>query len=192
MAENLKSAHFQNGDIIPHIKKRWDWLQARSPGFSWYKRDSARYVCPYGKLYNWYAASDSRNVCPAGWHVPVPADWNLLQDFLGGKGSADEKMKVKGGLYFRRNGMNANNYSGFSAIPTGYRLPNGGSYGMKYYGHYWTAASLDSEFANAHSLFSHEILYFYYKAFSKPILISPSGPNSIHKNVGIGIRCLKD
>jgi uncharacterized protein (TIGR02145 family) len=192
MAENLKSAHFQNGDPIPHLKKRWEWLQTGSPAFCWYKKDSAKYESPYGKLYNWYAAADPRNVCPAGWHVPTPFDWNLLQNYLGGKGIADEKMKVKGRLYFRKNGLNANNSSGFSAIPTGYRLPNGYYKGIEKCAHFWTTSGLDSEFSNAYSLFSLEVIVFQETFFSDPVFAIPSGSNSLHKNLGIGIRCLKD
>ena len=149
MAENLKSAHFQNGDMIPHLKKKLDWMNADTPGFCWYRKDSAKYVCPYGKLYNWYAATDPRNVCPFSWHVPLPSDWNLLQDLLGGKAAADEKLKVVGKRYFRSFNNNSNNISGFSAIPTGFRHINGSTYGVRNIGHFWTSVSFDYESANA-------------------------------------------
>ncbi|HBL77175.1 MAG: hypothetical protein A2W90_18605 [Bacteroidetes bacterium GWF2_42_66] len=81
MEENLKVAHYRNGDAIPNIQdpKQWNELTigaycdvANNPA----KSDSL------GRLYNWYAVSDERNVCPSGWHIPGESEWQVLVKFL--------------------------------------------------------------------------------------------------------------
>jgi hypothetical protein len=53
MAENLKTAHYRNGDLIPVVTDSAAWSGLTSGAACWYNNDSASFDCPYGKLYNW-------------------------------------------------------------------------------------------------------------------------------------------
>ena len=43
-------------------------------------------------MYNWYAVNDNRNIAPEGWHVSTEAEWQTLEDYLGGIMVAASKM----------------------------------------------------------------------------------------------------
>ena len=65
----------------------------------------------FGRLYNWHTAI---HVCPTGWRLPNEDDWNLLEDYLGGKKYAGHKMKSS-------KEWDGSNFSGFDALPSGYK-----------------------------------------------------------------------
>ena len=85
----------------------------------------------YGGLYQWSEAMQyvttegTKGICPIGWHLPTDAEWTVLTTFLGGENGAGRNMKSIGtiqagtGLWFEPNG--ANNSSGFTGLPGGYR-----------------------------------------------------------------------
>jgi uncharacterized protein (TIGR02145 family) len=147
MAENLKVAHFQNGDKITQITEKKLWRKAESPAYSWFNNDSAFYECPYGRLYNAWVVNDSRKVCPAGWHVPDKSDWNyLVQITGGGREKTFYSLKTSGFQYWAANGFfSGANSSGFSALPGAARFKSGRfddfgfKYGAGYYGLWWTS-----------------------------------------------------
>jgi uncharacterized protein (TIGR02145 family) len=124
--------------------------------------------------------------------VPVPADWNQLQDFLGGRGAAVEKLKTKGNRYFNSLNFSGNNISGFSAIPTGFRGMNGKSHGKKWWGFFWSSSSFDREWGNAYTLFTMDVVLVQKKMFSQPESVAISGSDAADKNLGLGIRCVKE
>ena len=68
----------------------------------------------YGRLYNWNTAA--KGICPSGWHLPTNEEWETLENFVGGKKIAGEKLKAMSG--WNRNGNGTDNY-GFSALPAG-------------------------------------------------------------------------
>jgi uncharacterized protein (TIGR02145 family) len=106
----------------------------------------------YGGLYQWAEAVQYKNgasnttspspafsgnvkgVCPTGWHVPSDGEWCTITTFLdstvdctinGYSGTnAGGKMKSTSSLWNSPN-TGATNSSGFSALPGGYRNPNG-------------------------------------------------------------------
>jgi len=103
----------------------------------------------YGKLYNWYAAKTFQNdidafnaanpTTPWGWKVPAQADWTTLQTTLGGSTVAGGKIKKEGLTYWTTPNTGADNSSGFSAIPNGYRnAATGVVTGMGLYSEFWT------------------------------------------------------
>ena len=88
----------------------------------------------YGRLYNRYAVDDARGLCPSGWHVPTDGEWMTLEMALGmseseandtGWRGTDQgsQMKTDYGWYSGGNGTNS---SGFSGLPGGLRIYNGG------------------------------------------------------------------
>ena len=78
-----------------------------------------------GRLYAWKDALES---CPEGWHLPTQSDWNELFRTLGGKVSAGIALKSTKDWQksvFDRDGKNATNASGFSALLSGSENRNG-------------------------------------------------------------------
>ena len=72
MQENLKTTHFNNGDVIPNIEWANEdggvWTYNYEPACADYDEDPANSEI-YGKLYNGFAVDDERGICPEGWHV---------------------------------------------------------------------------------------------------------------------------
>lgn len=90
----------------------------------------------YGKLYNWYAArlfdldiaeyNTANPTTPWGFGIPTSTDFTTLQTNLGGSAVAGGKMKKEGLNYWLTPNTGADNSSGFSALPSGYRDPANG------------------------------------------------------------------
>lgn len=103
--------------------------------WSYYNNDASLGAI-YGKLYNWYAAKllqmdiDYYNTAnpstPWGYRVPTSTDFTTLQTTLGGASVAGGKMKKEGLLYWTTPNTGADNSSGLSALPCGYRLGDTG------------------------------------------------------------------
>jgi uncharacterized protein (TIGR02145 family) len=119
MAENLKTAHYRNGDEIPLVVDSIQWEIIDQGAASWYKNDSAKYACPFGKLYNGITTVDPRGLCPVGWHVPSETEW---ENFYAQNGGDPGFFMSKGGPeiccgYWQPR----SNSSGFSALVSGAR-----------------------------------------------------------------------
>jgi uncharacterized protein (TIGR02145 family) len=178
MAENLRAYTYRNGDAIPFVPDN-SWNSLLTGASCWYFNDSAAYDCPIGKLYNWYAVSDARNVCPSGWHVPVAAEWGLLNSYLG-PGSIvwglAGKLKSSGTNYWIVN--TGTNESGFSALASGIRTDYLGEwYGGGQQSYWWTADQTGGQTAVALSLFVYS-----------SVLSGGDTP----KTHGASVRCIKD
>ena len=162
------------------------WQQSLSGVYSHYNFDSLN-DNPYGKLYNYFVVADSRNVCPTGWHVPTDAEWNSLVVYLDPTADttnvgtqslyAGGRMKTKGKQYWGAPNAYATNEIGFSALPAGSRDEVGHFDFIQESVGFWTSTELD-----ANSSLSRDISY-------------GSGRinrNTIDKNGGFSVRCLKD
>jgi uncharacterized protein (TIGR02145 family) len=177
MAENLKVSHYRNGDLIPIITNNATWQNLSNGASSWYSNDSTTYNCPYGKLYNWYAAVDTRKICPLGWHIPTDVEWAILTEYLGGNQVAGGKLKNAGSQYFISPNISADNGSGFSGLPGGYKTDNGTFGNIGFAGYWWSSVQIDN-------------LSAWCRAISNSI--SEAGGGSGEKKRGKSIRCLKD
>lgn len=97
MTENLNVSTFRNGDPIPEAKTKEEWekaIEEGKPAWCYYDNDPKN-GAKYGKLYNWYAVSDPRVLAPNGWHIPIYAEWSILENYLGK--DAGKKMKSTSG-----------------------------------------------------------------------------------------------
>jgi uncharacterized protein (TIGR02145 family) len=68
MYENLNVDKFRNGDPIPEVKTREEWLKAgenKQPAWCYFENDPANGK-KIGKIYNFYAVTDSRGISPKG------------------------------------------------------------------------------------------------------------------------------
>ncbi|SDD19418.1 FISUMP domain-containing protein [Williamwhitmania taraxaci] len=112
----------------------------------------------YGVLYNWPAAmngaasstvnpSGVQGVCPTGWHLPSDAEWTQLTTFLGGESVAGGKLKEIGTTHWASPNTGADNSSGFTALPGGYRNYGGSFYYIGYGGYWWSATEYDATHA---------------------------------------------
>ena len=176
MAENLRTTTYANGDPIPNVTDENQWTNLTTGAWSHYN-NASQYENPYGKLYNWYAVDDSRNVCPSSWHVPTDDEWTVLTDYLGGEPVAGGKMKSTGTQYWPSPNGDANNESGFSGLPGGYRDGLGGFTSIGYLGYWWSSIEYNTVYA------WDRILYY-----SSSDVLS----NYYHKNDGFSVRCVRD
>lgn len=184
MAENLRTATYNNGDPIPTNLDSAAWNNSTYGAWTIYDNLNSN-ECQNGKLYNWFACADSRGLCPVGWRVPSENDWLDLINFLGGDSIAGGKLKSIGtlesgdGLWVYPN-AGATNSSGFSAIPSGY-INSLSSFGnLNYNAFYWTATEY---FPNSSSAWM-SLLYNFTDLVSMI--------QTFNKQYGLSVRCIKD
>ena len=138
MAENLRTTKYRNGDNIPIIESKEDWILTTSGAYCWMGNDEETYKDLLGALYNWYAVTDTRGIAPIGWHVPSMEEWNTLISFLGGIDIAGNKLRERSTSHWRVSESEGTNESGFTALPCGSR-DAGGSYGdVTHFAHFWS------------------------------------------------------
>ena len=136
MQKNLNVSKYKNGDVIPQVTDASQWAAQQSGAWCWYNNDSATYATTYGKLYNWYAVIDPRGLAPDGWHVPYNSEWinvsrtiendpNYYIDTTcapcGESCVNGAKLKEQGTSHWVSPNSNANNLTGFKALPAGLR-----------------------------------------------------------------------
>jgi len=97
MKENLKTVHYNNGDLIPNAIEPSVWEASNEGLWCDFNNEPINGIT-YGKLYNWVAVNDSRKLCPEGWHVPSNSEWEILNDSLGNENIVTV-MKVRLGGY---------------------------------------------------------------------------------------------
>jgi uncharacterized protein (TIGR02145 family) len=151
----------------------------------------------HGRLYTWAALMklpDSCNskacagevqarhqgICPEGWRVPSDADWAILVAFADkdvrlSPGSGGLALKsTTGWIASEENGMD---YHGFSALPAGYRDPDGTFSSADSYARWWSASEATDGDARFRGM-----------SFFSPYVESNFG----YKPYGLSARCLKD
>jgi uncharacterized protein (TIGR02145 family) len=92
MAENIKTRHYNNGEVIPDLKT-FGYGEKPDTGICCAPQENTSNIQAYGLHYNWRAAVNSRRICPAGWHIPSKSEWTELINFLGGSSQAYIKME---------------------------------------------------------------------------------------------------
>jgi len=189
MAENLKVAHYRNGDPIPNVTSPDEW-KGLSTGARCVYDNEERHADTYGYLYNWHAVTDSRNIAPEGWHVPNDKDWwqldmhlgiSRLDMILGASNWIGEdeggKMKETGTMHWNSPNTGATNESGLSARPGGMRGNNGHYEYIGTGAFFWSASMTGFDFPWYHMLSSTSSwIYRHYH----------------HKNCGFSVRCVRD
>jgi uncharacterized protein (TIGR02145 family) len=141
----------------------------------------------YGVLYNWRAAmngasssntnpSGVQGICPEGWHLPSEAEWTILTDYLGGEDVAHGKMKETGTTHWKAPNTGATNESGFTAVPGGFRYPDGTFNYLGLYCYWWSSTTYKYDSSSAYDLSLSSTLY---STFSS-------------KAFGSSVRCVRD
>ena len=139
----------------------------------WAYNNDEKNVATYGYLYDWETAI---KVCPKGWHLPRKNEWQILIEYLGGSSVAGGKLKSTSG--WNRPNEESTNSSGFSALPSGSRDYDDGTFNNQGNDGGWWSATEDTV---AGSVFCY-LNYIYPGA----ILLSH------FKQGGFSVRCLKD
>jgi uncharacterized protein (TIGR02145 family) len=196
MAENLRVTHFRNGDTIPNVTDNDMWNGYNGPAFCVYDNDAPRYrPSKEGLYYNWFAVVDSRNIAPEGWHVPTDEEWKELEIYLGiSQAYADstgwrgtyegDKLKEVGSIYWSYPNLYADNITGFSAVPVGYRSASDGEFAR----HsemvcFWSTSTDSSHLIKDAETSWLRMLYDQ---------TSQIGRYSYHKGNGFSVRCVRD
>jgi uncharacterized protein (TIGR02145 family) len=190
--ENLKVTKYNDGNAIPlnntytsgTVSTVWQGLTTGA--YTIYDNESSTgaNATNYGYLYNWYAAkgiatagsTTYKNICPTGWHVPTDTEWTTLTTYLGGTSVAGGKMKSTSSLWNSPN-TGANNSSGFTALPGGFRNSDGGFFNVGGFAFFWSATEGDNSNAWRRSLSR---------------LNGSVDRYNYLKSVGASVRCLRD
>ena len=137
--ENLKLKHFKNGDPIPYVATKEDWVTAFEqgrPAFCYYNNDST-FGEQFGYIYNWFALADPRGLAPEGSCVANQYDWDTLFMFINSrldpktgvepnntamKSLTSDRLRSTQGWSNARESFNMFN---FNVLSGGYRLSDG-------------------------------------------------------------------
>ena len=137
--ENLKLKHFKNGDPIPYVATKEDWVTAFEqgrPAFCYYNNDST-FGEQFGYIYNWFALADPRGLAPEGSRVANQYDWDTLFMFINSrldpktgvepnntamKSLTSDRLRSTQGWSNARESFNMFN---FNVLSGGYRLSDG-------------------------------------------------------------------
>jgi len=193
--ENLKTTHYNNGDIIANITDNTEWSGLTSGAYCWYDNDEGTYKDTYGALYNWYAVNTGK-LCPAGWHVPTDAEWTTMENYLIANGynydgtTTDNKIAkalASTTLWISSTNTGAvgntdypakRNASGFTALPGGYRYYWDGTFlGISSFGYWGSATENSTSVAWKRGMFYYAIIVL---------------RSYITKESGFSVRCIKD
>jgi uncharacterized protein (TIGR02145 family) len=186
MAENLKYLPVVAGPGAGSVTKPYCYVYGYD-GTSVSDAKALANYDTYGVLYNWPAAmnetasstakpSGVQGVCPAGWHVPSDAEWTQLTNYLGTR-VAGGKLKETGTNHWDRPNKGANNKSGFTALPGGYRNEDGTFVSMGEDFDCWSASEYNTN-----------------KAWFRNIHFNDNdvGRNNYNKETGFYVRCVRD
>lgn len=188
MAENMRCKSTRD-NVMAFRDSSNHYLSLTEPIAYQYKNNPENATQRYGYLYNWTAANA---ICPEGWHLPSQADFDTLEQYLGNldqyrleenpyhiaKALADSI----GWDYSRQtnvpgNQPEANNRTGFSALPAGYY--DGIFEGRGHETTFWTSTTMPT---------SDEFAYSRTISFMKPGVNYNRG----HQNNGLSVRCVRD
>ena len=179
MAENLRTTKYRNGDAIAEVTGNTDWKNLSSAAYCNYENTSdAIKIETMGRLYNWFAVSNNRNLAPEGWHVATDADWIELRTFLGGETIAGGKLKETGSTHWISPNTGATNSSGFTALPSGRREYDNGTFiNNGYDGFWWTSSAYNPDYSWYYDL------HYTFASINRA---------NFHKQYGFSVRCVKD
>lgn len=179
MAENLKTTKYRDGTPIPFVGGVFIREPEKHPFYSWYANDSLQYCNPYGALYSFQTVINDKGICPTGWRLPIPDDVIYLGRYLGPSSLVSGgRMKTTGTEYWKEPNRGANNLSGFSALPGGWRYGDGSWKGLGYRGYYWGPP--DDNSAQGFTLNTEwgDVAGF--------------GPTAYNKKLACSVRCIKE
>jgi uncharacterized protein (TIGR02145 family) len=182
MAENLRTTKYNDGTPIPHVSNDTDWCSLTTGAYCNYNNTSnADSISTYGRLYTWYTVGTGK-LAPAGWHVCTDNDWRTLIAYLGGDRIAGGKMKEAGTTHWSSPNTGADNSSGFTALPGGYRC-------------FWEGDSIFGGIGDAGAWWSSDYWYgdIWVRIVENDISATYLDAVNLERKVyGFSVRCIKD
>lgn len=160
--------------------------------------DDTNYCNTFGGLYQWgemmnYTGSSDaipsgrQGICPSGWHLPSDAEWCQLLTAIdpntncSGTGLISEiaggKMKEPGFTHWGGPNTGANNITGFTGLPGGYRSTAGNYSDWMISGTFYTSAESSGSNAWFHQLHYHN---------------AGDGRGNEAKSYAYSVRCIAD
>jgi uncharacterized protein (TIGR02145 family) len=190
MAENLKTTIFNDGSVIPLVEEDNSWTHLQTPGYCWFENNEAIFKNMYGAYYNWFTVNTGL-LCPTGWHVPSEEDWKILKISLGmteeqanqvlAAGTTEgNKIKETGTINWVEGSTEANNESGFTALPGGYRIDSPADFLWEGIGAGWWSST---SYVNSGYAWSYHAVYDDTRIYSSDML---------SKTHGLNVRCIKN
>lgn len=181
--QNLDIATYRNGDPIPQVTTKAQWIATRTGAWCYFNFDPT-YGPIYGKIYNRFAVDDTRGLAPLGWRIPTSTDWYTLRDSQGGKAVAGDKLKSTTSRWTSSSYSTPSNTSGFTGVPGGYVTPESFNPADGGEGVFWT--STDSTYSSGSSTIQGRIHFFLYNGTSELY-------NSVDSaNTGYSVRVIKN
>jgi uncharacterized protein (TIGR02145 family) len=176
MAENLRTTKYNDGTDILQITNNKYWSHLLTGAYCNYKNTkNIDTIATYGSLYNWNAVSTGK-LAPVGWHVPSDEEWSTLMTYLGDNNQAGGKLKETGTIHWSDPNLGANNESGFTALPGGFRGGDDGTFiNMGKVGMWWSSTG--------------PLLAYYW---SLTYDLSELFRIYFSKELGFSVRCVKD
>jgi len=186
--QNLEVTHYRNGDAIPNVTDNNSWKSLTTGAFCNYNND-VNQTTVYGRMYNWYAVVDSRCLAPTGWHVPSDDEWKQLEIYIGihpqhadimaqWRGAPyGGRLKEAGTAHWNSPNTDANNKSGFSALPGGNRDYYGFFFNMGSEAYFWSSTEGSGDFAWYRGLDNNDA------GVNRDVDV---------KHNGFSVRCLRD
>lgn len=167
------------GSIIT-IKQDQDPAQLQK----WCYGDVSGNCDTYGGLYQWDEVMQGstqigvQGICPPGWHVPTDGEYATLTYELGGYDLAGGKMKEAGFDHWLPPNTGANDSSGFSALPGGYRYTiDSVCYMIGEGAYFWTSSGTQGNVAWVRALYNNS---------------GTQERTALFRYDGGSVRCLKD
>jgi uncharacterized protein (TIGR02145 family) len=159
---------------------------------SWCYDNNKSNCAKYGRLYTWNAAMKA---CPKEWHLPNFQEWDNLMEAAGrtamlegdqGHEYVGAGKKLKSKIGWGNNSNGTDNY-GFSALPGGFRYPDGSNFGdIGYKGFWWSSYSNGDGGIYRMSMFMHSSDQDDEQASHDNAIGNFSG-----KEVSFSVRCVK-
>ena len=173
MAENLITTTYNDSIPITLEEDNTTWSNLTTGAYCWWHNNEAAH---YGILYNWYTIETSI-LCPDGWHIPSDEEWTALEDYLTNNGhEGTEGTALKATKWWAWGGNGTDDY-GFTALPGGYRTPQGGFEAYEYQGYWWSSTEYSIGYAWYRNMY-YDVSYKH-KGYYK-------------KEGGFSVRCIKD
>lgn len=192
-AENLRSWHYANGDLISAPESGEEWMATEEGAVGAYADGTvhcANFCWPdsaaalFGNLYSGYAVTDERNVCPSGWHAPSNDEWVQLEQFTAAYVGDSVSFALRADFLWD-NPVAGSDVWGMGLLPAGLRdIWTGGPEAMldanaATQGQFWTTnVHPGDEELGWHRYYHHNI--------PEPSVGVPS------RKEGKSVRCLKD
>ncbi len=150
---------------------------------SWCYKGLSKNCDTYGRLYTWDAALKA---CPYGWRLPEDGDWKKLEIYLGmdpieadstnWRETGDVGIQLKA-VWDWNSGGTGENTSRFTALPSGFREPNGQYYYIGDITTFWSSTYTDEAHAIGRALIYHSTGVYRW---------------SYLKTGGYSVRCVKE